>query len=245
MKHLLDIHTHSLASRHAYSTVEENFRWAAEQGLQMVALTDHAPAMRDTTCHAYFANLHILPKTLHGVRLLAGIELNILDFDGRVDMDAAVLSGLDIAIASLHPNCLAPGSKRENTRALICAMENPYVDVIGHPGAPQYAVDYAEVFRKAQETGTLLEINNASLVPGGFRDGSRAQLREILRMSMEAGQPVVLGSDAHFYRSIGDFTHAEALLQELNFPEELVLNTCPEKFLASLKRGNIRKSSLL
>lgn len=245
MKHLLDIHTHSLASRHAYSTVEENFRWAAEQGLQMVALTDHAPAMRDTTCHAYFANLHILPKTLHGVRLLAGIELNILDFDGRVDMDAAVLSGLDIAIASLHPNCLAPGSKRENTRALLCTMENPYVDVIGHPGAPQYAVDYAEVFRKAQETGTLLEINNASLVPGGFRDGSRAQLRAILRMSMEAGQPVVLGSDAHFYRSIGDFTHAEALLHELNFPEELVLNTCPEKFLASLKRGNMRESSLL
>ena len=55
MKRLMDIHTHAVASGHAYSTVDENLRWAAEQGLQLVALTDHAPAMKDTTCHAYFA----------------------------------------------------------------------------------------------------------------------------------------------------------------------------------------------
>ena len=45
MKRLMDIHTHAVASGHAYSTVDENLRWAAEQGLQLVALTDHAPAM--------------------------------------------------------------------------------------------------------------------------------------------------------------------------------------------------------
>ena len=55
MKRLMDIHTHAVASGHAYSTVDENLRWAAEQGLQLVALTDHAPAMKDSTCHAYFA----------------------------------------------------------------------------------------------------------------------------------------------------------------------------------------------
>ena len=59
MKRLMDIHTHAVASGHAYSTVDENLRWAAEQGLQLVALTDHAPAMKDTTCHAYFANLRL------------------------------------------------------------------------------------------------------------------------------------------------------------------------------------------
>ena len=48
MKRLMDIHTHAVASGHAYSTVDENLRWAAEQGLQLVALTDHAPAMKDT-----------------------------------------------------------------------------------------------------------------------------------------------------------------------------------------------------
>ncbi|MBR4934958.1 MAG: phosphatase, partial [Anaerotignum sp.] len=181
----MDIHTHSVASGHAYSTVDENMRWAAEKGLELVALTDHAPGMKDTTGHAYFANLHVLPEKLHGVRLLKGIELNIMDFDGRVDMDERVLSRMDLAIASLHLPCIAPGSRKENTAALVKAMENPYVHIIGHPGDPRYDVDYQEVFRQAKATGTLLEINNASLIPGGFRDGSQENVRNILRMSME------------------------------------------------------------
>lgn len=237
MKRLMDIHTHAVASGHAYSTVDENLRWAAEQGLQLVALTDHAPAMKDTTCHAYFANLHVLPKELHGVRLLKGIELNILDFDGTIDMDEAVLQRLDLAIASLHMPCIKPGTKKENTQAFLKVMENPYVDIIGHPGDPRYAVDYRELFRMAKETGTLLEINNASLIPGGFREGSRENIKKILLMSMEEGQPVVLGSDAHFYRNVGDFSYAEDLLRELQFPEELILNNTPEKFLAGLRHG--------
>lgn len=236
MKLLMDTHTHSIASGHAYSTVDENLRWAAEKGLKLVALTDHAPAMKCTTSHAYFANLHVLPRELHGVRLLRGIELNIIDFDGTVDMDEKVLSRLDLGIASLHRPCLTPGSKKENTAALTKVMENPYVDIIGHPGDPRYDMDFKEVFRAAKETGTLLEINNASLIPGGFRDGSRENVKEILRMSMTEGVPVVLGSDAHFYTGIGDFSHALALLKEVGFPEELVLNADPERFLANLKK---------
>ena len=236
MKLRIDTHTHSIASGHAYSTVDENLRWAAEQGLEMVALTDHAPAMKDTTGHAYFANLHVLPEKLHGVHLLKGIELNILDFDGKVDMDDRVLSRLDMAIASLHLPCITPGSRKENTRALMKVMENPYVDIIGHPGDPRYDVDFREVFRQAKETGTLLEVNNASLIPGGFRDGSQEHVKEILRMSMEEGISVVLGSDAHFYTGIGDFSHALRLLKEVGFPEELVLNTDPVRFRAALKK---------
>ena len=236
MKRLMDTHTHSVASGHAYSTVDENLRWAAQKGMELVALTDHAPGMKDTTGHAYFANLHILPKELHGVRLLKGIELNIMDFDGKIDMDEKVLSRLDLGIASLHMPCIQPGSRKENTRALVKVMENPYVDIIGHPGDPRYDVDYEEVFRQAKETGTILEINTASLVPGGFRDGSRENVKTILRRSMAEGVPVVLGSDAHFYTGVGDFSHALALLQEVDFSAELVLNTDPKRFLAGLKK---------
>ena len=236
MKLRMDTHTHSIASGHAYSTVDENLRWAAEQGLELVALTDHAPGMKDTTGHAYFANLHVLPEKLHGVRLLKGIELNIMNFDGKVDMDDKVLSRLDLAIASLHLPCIKPGSRKENTAALVKAMENPYVNIIGHPGDPRYDVDYKEVFRQAKETGTLLEVNNASLIPGGFRDGSEKHVKELLLMSMEESIPVVLGSDAHFYTGIGDFSHALALLEEINFPEELVLNADPVRFLEYLKK---------
>lgn len=236
MKILADTHTHSVASGHAFSTIDENVRWAAAHGLRLLALTDHAPAMKNTTCHAYFANLHVVPEELCGVRLLRGVELNILDYDGNVDLDEKVLSGLDIAIASLHMPCLAPGSRKENTRAYRMVMENPYVDVLGHPGDPRYDVDYEEVFRAAGETGTLLEINNASLIPGGFRDGSAENVEKLLRLCMEEGRAVLLGSDAHFYTGIGDFSYVEALLERIGFPEELILNTRPEEILKHLKR---------
>lgn len=234
MKILADTHTHSIASGHAYSTVDENMRWAAEKGLQLVALTDHAPAMKNTACHAYFANLHVLPDKLHGVRLLKGIELNILDFDGQVDMDETILSRMDLVIASLHMPCIFPGSRKENTTACLKAMENPFVDILGHPGDPRYDMDYEALFRVAGETGTLLEINNASLIPGGFRDGSRENIKTLLRLCMEEGRPVVVGSDAHFYTGIGDFAYVEALLEEVGFPPELVLNTDPQRLLSYL-----------
>lgn len=110
---------------------------------------------------------------------LRGIELNIMDFDGTVDMDEKVLSRLDVAIASLHTPCLAPGTKEENTRACLKVMENPLVDILGHPGDPRYPLDYELLVEKAKETGTILEINNTSLIPGGFRDGSADNIEYI------------------------------------------------------------------
>ena len=233
----MDTHTHSIASGHAYSTISENAKWAAEQGLSAIALTDHAPAMPHTTGHAFFANLHVVPKELYGVRLFHGIELNILDYNGTVDMDNKTLSHLDIAVASLHLPCIKAGSKAENTRALLKVMENPYVDILGHPGTPHYEVDFRELVRVAAETGTILELNNASLVPGGYRHGSDICMEEILRYCMEFDVPIVVGSDAHFYTGIGDFAYAQKLLEKLRFPEELVLSTHIPKLLTGLKRN--------
>ena len=236
--YLSDIHTHSIASGHGTTcTISDMAKAASQKGLKLLGITDHGPATLAAGTSSYFRSLIYSPRKRFDVELLYGIELNILDFDGTIDMDEAVLQRLDLAIASLHMPCIKPGTKKENTQAFLKVMENPYVDIIGHPGDPRYAVDYRELFRMAKETGTLLEINNASLTPGGFREGSRENIKKILLMSMEEGQPVVLGSDAHFYRNVGDFSYAEDLLRELQFPEELILNNTPEKFLAGLRHG--------
>ena len=235
MKLLADIHTHSIASGHAYSTITENILAAKEMGLQMIALTDHAPEMQGTTRHAYFMNLQVIPDTLHGVRVLRGVELNIMDFDGTVDLDDYALSRLDIAIASLHPPCIAPGSRKENTNAYLRVMDHPYIDIIGHPGDPRYDVDYKEVIRYAIKTNTLLEINNASLMPDGFRAGSSENIEWILNMAKEEGMPIVVGSDAHYFTGVGAFPYVERLLEKVRFPQELILNLDPERLLQSLK----------
>ena len=179
--------------------------------------------------------LHALNAPRVALVSIFSVELNILDYNGAVDLDEKTLSRLDIAIASLHTPCITPGSRKENTRAYCMAMENPYIDILGHPGDPRYDVDYMEVFRVAAETGTLLEINNASLVPGGFRDGSGENIEKLLRLCMENGQHILLGSDAHFYTGIGDVFYAVALLEKIGFPEGLVLNTQPEEIQKHLK----------
>ncbi len=237
MKLLADMHTHSIISGHAYSTIDENVRFAAEKGIELLALTDHAPGMPHTAPRAFFANYHVLPKTLHGVELLHGAELNIMDYNGTLDLDEEMLFKLDVAIASLHPPCIPFGTKKENTNALIKAMENPYVDIWGHPGDPRYEIDVEAVFQTAKDTRCILEINNASLNPKGFRIGSDKYISEFMKLCIRDGVPVILGSDAHFYTQIGDFSYVLHLMNTLDFPEELILNTSPERLKGALKRN--------
>lgn len=237
MKYVADIHTHSVISQHAYSTIDENAKAANQKGLKLIAMTDHAPGMKNTAPRAFFTNYHVLPNFLHNVEILHGAELNIMDYDGTVDLQEDILKTLDIAIASLHPPCISFGTKEENTKACIKAMENPFVDILGHPGDPRYPIDVKKIVQTSKETKCLLEINNASLVPSGFRKGSDIIIEQILHYAMKYEVPIVLGSDAHFYTQIGDFTYCNSLLEKIDFPDELVINTSVEKLKKALKRN--------
>lgn len=230
MKYVLDAHTHTLASGHAYSTLIENVDYAASIGLELIGITDHGPEMAGGTKPAYFLNFSVIPREIKGVKIKMGAELNILDYDGRVDLDKFYLERMDYAIASLHPPCIPFGTLEENTNAILRAMENPYVKILGHPGDPRYPIDCEAIVNKSEETGTLIEINNASLVPNGFRKGSEVYIKEILNLCMKKNQPIILASDAHFCTHIGDFGYALKLLDEIGFPDELVVNSSVKMF---------------
>lgn len=236
MNYLLDAHTHTIASGHAYSTLMENVMAAQKKGLALLGITDHAPAMHGASEAVYFSNFRAVPREICGVELYLGVELNILDYEGKVDLPDSLLAQMDLVIASLHPPCIPFGTREENTNALLGAMKHPHIHVIGHPGDPRYPFDVELVVDTAEETGTLLEINNASLEPGGFRAGSDVCMKEILIRCKKKGLPILLGSDSHFSTNIGNFGYAEQLLFELDFPEELVLNTSVFAFKAALAK---------
>ena len=240
MKTLVDVHTHTLASGHAYSTITENMRAASEKGLKILAMTDHTPDMPGSTHPFYFANLKILPSEMFGVKLLKGAETNIINYNGDVDLEDDVLSTLDMAIASLHPPCLDFADEKTLTRCLEKVMENPYINIIGHPGDNRYPFDYEAIVKKAKETHTLLEINNASLKPTSFRPGVRENLIKMLAYCNQYEVPVVIGSDAHFFTAIGEFKESIQLLEEVGFDEALVLNTNPEAFLEFIARKRLK-----
>ena len=87
LRDVLDTHTHTLASGHAYSTIQENVRAAARKGLKLLAITEHAPRMPGTCHDFYFHNLKVVNRLAYEVPLLLGVELNILDPAGNVDLD--------------------------------------------------------------------------------------------------------------------------------------------------------------
>ncbi|MBQ9518270.1 MAG: phosphatase [Firmicutes bacterium] len=236
MEYLLDIHTHTVASGHAYSTVKENVEYAQKIGLSLLGMSDHAPAMPNSTQDFFFANLGVLPREFDDLKVMFGVELNIMDYDGNVDLKPYLLERVDYAIASLHPPCVRPGTLEENTAALISAIKNPYINIIGHPCDPRYPFDISAVVKAAEENNVLLEINNASYNPNNGRRGGEELTVEMLLECKKRSLPVILGSDAHFYASIGDFSRTLPLLEQADMPKELIINRSVEKLLEYLKR---------
>ena len=100
--------------------------------------------------------------------------------------------------------------------------------IIGHPDDGRYEIDYPALVQGAREYGKVLELNNHSLEPSCFRQGAKENDTEMLKLCMKYQVPVVMSSDAHFDSAINEFESARSLLEELDFPEELVLNRSAE-----------------
>lgn len=232
---LFDLHTHTTASGHAYSTLQENLREAGAKGLLAMGSSDHSPGMPDGTNRAFFENYKILPREVGGVRLLRGMEANITDYDGTVD-GGLVMRELDYVIASLHSHCIRAGSVEENTRAVIGAMKNPWVKIIGHPDDGRYPLDLDRVAEAAAAEGVALELNNSSLRPSCSRKNGPVLERALAQAIMRARARAVMGSDAHIWCDVGNFKECTAMLEELHFPEELLLNETMEGLDFLLRR---------
>lgn len=236
MKMEIDTHMHTISSGHAYSSLREMAKMAAEKGLKAIGITDHAPDMPGS-CHLFhFQNLRVVPRQMYGVRLLMGSEVNIRNGLGEVDLPVEILRKLDLVVASIHPPCYEGDCTLEEiTRCYERVMESGVADIIGHPDDGRFPVDYERLARKAKETGTLLELNNSSLKPGGFRLNTRENAGKLLRACMKEQTKIVVGSDAHVDCDVGTFAYAEAVLEEVGFPKELVANTSAEQVEAFLK----------
>ena len=172
----------------------------------------------------FFQNLKVIPKEVDGIRVLKGIEGNIIDFDGNLDISEDISQGMDYIIASLHTPCIDPGSEEENTNAILNAMDIDKVKIIGHPDDARYELDYEAIVKKAKEKNILLEVNNSSLSPNTSREGARENILKYLELCKEYGVRIIMGTDSHICYDIGVFQYAEAIIEEANFPKELVIN---------------------
>lgn len=234
MNDILDIHTHTIASGHAYNTLYEMVSAAAEHGMELFGSSDHAPALPGSCHEMYFCNFRAIPKELFGIRLVMGCELNILDYRGTLDLPEWLLKRLDYGIASIHDLCYQVGTREENTAAAIHAMQNPYVQVLGHPDNARIPMDYPALVSAAREHHVLLEVNNSSLKPGSPRPGARENYITMLELCRKMNTSVIVNSDSHCAADAGCHDFAMNLLKEMDFPPELVVNRSIEALAAYL-----------
>ncbi|GMQ48752.1 phosphatase [Vibrio sp. 10N] len=230
MKFVVDTHTHTYASGHAYSTITENAQAAKANGLEILCTTDHAESMPGAPHFWFFSNQRVIPRFLSGVAIIRGIEANILNTQGDIDVNPTSYKALDWIIGSFHEPVFKPASKEEHTEALINVIKSGNIDALGHLGNPNFDFDFDAVAQCAAENNVAIEINNSTL-KGHSRVGSVDRCYEIAKAVKAAGGYITTGSDSHFYDTIGGFELTRQLLTEVEMPVEKIITASARQFL--------------
>ena len=231
---VLDIHTHTIASGHAYGTIREMAAAARDRGLRLLGLSEHAPGIPGTISPTYFLNLKVVPRRLSGVEILHGVELNCLPDGAAFEMPRRFLDGLDYALVGIHSPCHKDQGREANTDNLIACMRHPKVFFVAHPDDSHTPLDYPRLVEAAREFHVALEVNNNSLRNPQRRLNVVENYKTMLALCMEKRVPVIVSSDAHDPCDVGNFALARELLTCVGFDWELVLNTGTEKLRAFL-----------
>lgn len=232
----IDTHTHTVLSGHAHSTIMENAAAAAKICLKGIVMSDHGPTIQSSAPDYNIGTYAYLPYHIEGVRIYRGIEANIIDHKGTIDIREKYIKQLEFAIAGMHEVVIGSGGIVKDTEAVIGALNNKYIDIIAHPDNPSYALDYEAVVKEAARLGKLLELNDHSME---YRKGGIDNADKFLPLCRKYGVRISVSSDAHFAFGIGKFDAALKRIEANGFPESLIVNLNVERFESYL--GERRK----
>ncbi|MDR3542142.1 MAG: phosphatase [Desulfosporosinus sp.] len=244
MELLVDLHTHTVSSGHAYSTLTENALAASRKGLKLLGMTDHGPSMPGAPNLYHFGNLSIIPNEIFGVKILPGVEANIVNHEGELDIPFSYLAKMELVLAGLHVICYPGGSSDQNTQAYIQAMENPYIDVMVHPERPEFQLDLERIAYKSAQLNVPVEVNNSSLSTIEEKNKARVNCCCLASYMAKYKGPIILGSDAHFWDRVGEFSDALDVIHEAGISKHQILNTSPERVLDYLATRRKQRLSI-
>ena len=211
---------------------------AREAGLDYIAITDHSQSLAmangldEPRALAHAARIRAVDMEGLGVRLLAGIECDIKP-DGSLDLADDCLAALDLVVASVHSGFNQ--DRQEMTDRVLRAIENPHVDILGHPTGrlllkrQAYPIDVEAVIEAAARLGLALEINSQP---------HRLDLHDVhAKLARDRGVPLVISSDAHSRQALGVLRWGVLVARRAWLQPADVLNTRPfDAFRASLRR---------
>lgn len=235
----VDVHTHTVISGHAFSTLLENIAYGKRVGLKGLVITEHGPATPGGAPAFIPHSQSGLPKMVEGLRIYNGAEINILDSAGTLDIPEKYRLYLDFALASMHIDSCTPSTVDENTAAMINALSDPCVDTIAHPENPSFQIDVEALVNAAKRLNKCLELNNHSSC---IRAEGMPTAYRMITLCKEKGVRLTLGSDAHLASMVGDFSSTAHILRDTGYPIALIVNRTLESFERYLdeRRNRIR-----
>jgi DNA polymerase (family 10) len=218
----LHVHTNFSDGR---NSIEEMALAAKDLGYDYIGICDHSKAaayangLNEIRVKKQWEEIERVNATIDGIWVLKGIEVDILG-DGRLDFDDEFLSQFDLVVASIHSRFSM--TQAEATTRLICAIENPHVDIIGHPtgrlllSREGYPIDVHAVIDAAAETGTAIEINaNPARLELDWRH---------LAYAKDKGLKVPINTDAHSVQGLLDMSFGVGIARKGGLTADQVLN---------------------
>ena len=237
---IAELHTHSNEyCGHAYVSIDDEVKIAKDMGMKFFATTNHGPMCDEDAPIIFYLNNK--ERKYDGINFLAGIEADIRDLRGSLDMAPCDLLSLDFVIASMHANVIEP-KYRDFTKAIVNACKNPAVDCLGHLGRDtRYHFDPEEVVKCASEYGKLIEFNSWSLEE--FE--SYESCGRIMDLCEKYKTMCAVTSDAHWKERIGSYQPVLELIEKKHFPEELVVNADEKRLSGFLARRKREKEEVI
>lgn len=227
-----DFHVHTVASGDAFSTIDELSRRAKKLKLKVLAITDHGPAMPASAHRYHFDSLADNVKESNGVRILPGVEANIIHEDGSLDLPEKTIKKLSFVIISFHVFSWYKDNVESNTNALInCINKYDNIKAIAHLNRPYYELDIEKIVPLLVEKHIVVELNNKALAKD--KENWEAFKKQVLYME-EKGVKFIISSDGHSLEQLGDFVEALNFVDYCNLKKENIVNTSVEKLKAYL-----------
>lgn len=232
MKNLVDIHTHTVFSNHAFSSLTENVDFAVSLGMKYLGISDHQPDKDGKGAkRSNFTNLKVVPNNYRGLNILKGIELNVGPNFKNSIKDFNFLNKLDYYLAGFHTYDYEANDDIDgNTEYYIDACKIDKVKVLVHIDDGRFPCDFRKVIETCIKTDTLIEINNSSLRQGCSRLNTYENLVEIIKICKELNCPVILNSDAHIKYDVGNVDLAYGLCKDLMLSDDLIVNRNTDLF---------------
>jgi putative hydrolase len=227
MNFIGDFHVHTVASGDAFCTIDEISKRARNLGLKVLAITDHGPAMSASSHKYYFNSLADNVNESNGIKILPGVEANIIDEDGTLDLSEETIARLSFVIISFHVFSWIRNDIGSNTKGLINCINNyDNVKAIAHLNNPYYEIDLEKITPLLAERKIAIELNNKALK--GSKKGWKDFKDRVCYMDKH-GVKFIVSSDAHNLDQVGIFDEALKFIDYCNLSEENILNTSMEK----------------